>query len=90
MTTSDNEWYNEWQRMTTSDNEWYNEWQRVAGSDNKWQLVTVSDSSGTTNKIGTVHFKKWIISILSMTKIRYTTTSRDGSLQLEWLNKDFP
>ena len=35
-TTSDNEWYNEWQRMTTSDNEWqgmitsgttsYNEW----------------------------------------------------------------
>ena len=22
MTTSDNEWYNEWQRMATSDNEW--------------------------------------------------------------------
>ena len=28
-TTSDNEWYNERQRMITSDNEWYNEWQRV-------------------------------------------------------------
>ena len=35
-TSSDNEWYNEWQRMTTSgttsDNEWYNEWQRMTTS----------------------------------------------------------
>ena len=34
MTSNDNEWYNEWQRMTTSDNKWYNEWQRVTISAN--------------------------------------------------------
>ena len=39
MTTSDNEWYNEWQRMTTSDNEWYNEWY------NEWQQVTTSGAT---------------------------------------------
>ena len=32
VTTSDNEWYNEWQRMATSDNEW----QRVTTNDNEW------------------------------------------------------
>ena len=74
MTTNDNEW----QRITTSDNEWYNEWQRVTASDKtsdekckKWQQtqgVRASDSSGTTNENGTVHFKEWMIAILSMTK----------------------
>ena len=34
--TSDNEWYNEWQRVTTNDNEWYNKWQQVTTNDNKW------------------------------------------------------
>ena len=42
--TSDNEWYNEWQRMTTSDNKW----QRVTTSDKKWhwvvQRVTTNDN----------------------------------------------
>ena len=38
VTTSDNEWYNEWQRMTTSDNKW----QRVTTSDKEWQRVTIS------------------------------------------------
>ena len=68
ITTSDNEWYNEWkrvvQRVTSSDNEW----QQVTTDDNEWQRVTVSDTSGTTNENGTVHFKEWIIAILSMTK----------------------
>ena len=55
-TTSDNEWYNEWQRMTTSgttsENEWQrvttsgtrndNEWQRMTTSENKWRRVTIS------------------------------------------------
>ena len=82
MTTSDGEWYNEWQqvvqrvttndnewqRMTTSDSEWYNEWQRVATIDKKWQCVAASDSSGTTNENGTVHFKEWMIGVLPMTK----------------------
>ena len=46
-TTSDNEWYNELQRITTvvhndlqrmitSDNKWCNKWQRVTTNDNKW------------------------------------------------------
>ena len=34
-TTSDNEWYNEWQRMTTTDIKW----QRVTKNDNEWQRV---------------------------------------------------
>ena len=34
-TTSDNEW----KRVTTDDNEWYNEWQRVT-NENEWQRVT--------------------------------------------------
>ena len=44
MTTSDKEWYNEWQRMTMSDKEW----QWVITNDNEWQRVvhrvTKSDS----------------------------------------------
>ena len=42
-TSSDNEWYNEWQRVvqrvTTNDNEW----QRVTTNDNEWQQMTTSD-----------------------------------------------
>ena len=56
-TTSDNKWYNEWQRKTTSDdewqrvvgttneNEWYNERQWVATSDKEWQRVTTTEIS---------------------------------------------
>ena len=62
------EWYIEWQqvvqRMKKSDNEWYNEWQQMAMSDSEWH-------SGTTNKTGTVYFKEWMITILSMTKTNY-------------------
>ena len=43
------------------------------------------DSSGTTNENGTVHFTEWMIAVND--KSRYTTTSRDGWLQSEWLNK---
>ena len=32
-------------------------------------MSAASDSSGTTNENGTVHFKEWMIVILSMTKI---------------------
>ena len=59
MTTSDNEWYSEWQRVTTSgttsekewqwvttsDKEWYNEWQRMTTSDSEWQRVTAIDTN---------------------------------------------
>ena len=46
MTTSDNAWYNEWQREQISDNEWqwvtewYNKWQRVA----QWMKANESKS----------------------------------------------
>ena len=76
------EWYIEWQRVTKNDNEWQRvttssttsdkEWQRViqrvTTRDKKWQWVTASDRSGTTNENGPVHFKEWMIAILSMTK----------------------
>ena len=64
MTTNGSECYNEWQRVTTSDKEW----QPVTKSDNEWQWVTASESSGTANENGTVHFKEWMIAIISMTK----------------------
>ena len=48
--TGDNEWQRVVQRVTTSD--------KVTTSDNKWQWVTASDSGGTTNENGTVHFKE--------------------------------
>ena len=71
-TTSNNEWQRVVKRVTTNDSEWYNKWQRVTASnttsDNKWQWVTASDSSGTTNENGTVHFKEWMIVVLSMKK----------------------
>ena len=67
-TTSDNEW----QRVTTSgttiDKEWQRVIQRVTTNDNKWQWMTASDSSDTTNENGTVHFREWMIAVLSMTK----------------------
>ena len=56
---------------TTSDNEWQRVIQGVTKSDksgSKWQWVTASGSSGTANENGTVHFKEWMIAILSMTK----------------------
>ena len=42
----------EWQRMTTSDSEWYNDWQRMAMSgttsgttnDKEWQQMTKTDN----------------------------------------------
>ena len=74
-TTSVNKWYNKWQRMTASDNECYNEWQKVTmsdtTSDNKWQQMTMSDNEWQqwyNDENGTVHFKEWMIAVLSMTK----------------------
>ena len=68
MKTSDNEWYNEWQGVTTNDNEWQRVVQQVTKSDNEWQQIARSDGSATTNENGTVHFKEWMIAVLSMTK----------------------
>ena len=61
MTTSENEWYDERQRMTTSDSEW----QGVPTNNNEWQRMT---ESGTTNENNTVHFNEWMTAILSLKK----------------------
>ena len=48
VTTSDNEWQQEVQRMTTSEKEWYNEWQqviqRVTTNDNEWQRMATNEN----------------------------------------------
>ena len=89
-TTSDSEWYNEWQRMTTSDNQWQRVTPSNATSDSEWQQIAMSDSEWQQ------WYNQWKqYSTLQQTddrrifidKNRYTTTPRDGWLQLEWLNK---
>ena len=60
-TTSDKEW----QRVTTSNKEWHRVIQRVTTNGNEWERVTTV----VQRMNGTVHFKEWMIAILSMTKI---------------------
>ena len=64
MAMSVNDWQGATTRGTTSEKEWH----RVTKSDNELQWVTASESSGTVNENGTVHFKEWMIVIISMTK----------------------
>ena len=80
MTTSDNEWYNDWQRMTRSNTTSDNEWQQIAMSGSKWQQWYNQWKRHSTlqGMDECRHFND---------KNRYITTSRDGWLQLEWLNK---
>ena len=75
MTTSDNEWQRVVQRMATSGATSDNEWERVATNDNEWQRVT---ASGTTNEISIVHFREWMIAMLSMTEIDTLLQRMDG------------
>ena len=100
-TTSDNEWYNKWKRVvqrvtmsgTTSDNEWQRVASRRITSDKVWQRVTANGNEWQ-------HWQQWYnewkrhstLQIMDdcrpfNDKNRYTTTSRDGWLQLEWLDK---
>ena len=48
-TTSDIEWYSEWQRVlqrvTMSGTARDNEWQRVTKNDNEWQWMVASDKT---------------------------------------------
>ena len=56
-------------------------------SDNEWRWVTASESSGTANENGIVHLDDWMNDCHHFNdKKRCTTISRDGWLQLEWLN----
>ena len=70
VTTSDNEW----QRIKTSGTTSDNKWQRVTTNDKEWQRQT---TSGKTNEKDKVHFKEWMIAILSVTKADTLATSRN-------------
>ena len=91
MTTSDSEWQRMVQRITTSgatsDKEWQRVIQRVTASDKQ---IVMSDSEWQQ------WYNQWKLQStlqrmndyrLFNDKNKYTTTSRDGWLQLEWLNK---
>ena len=79
MTTSDNEWY-EWQRATASDATSENMWQQLEMSESKWQQwYNKWKQYSTLQRRDDCHpFNN---------KKQYTNTSRDGWLQLEWLDK---
>ena len=81
MTTSDTTNSNEWQWGVQQVTKSGSEWQRVTTNDNEWQQTILS---GTTNENDTVHFKELMTALKHKSKY---TTSRDGWLQLEWLNK---
>ena len=94
--TSDNEWY-EWQRVlqqvttsgatsdrvTTSNTASDNEWQQIAMSNSEWQQwYNQWKRHSTLQRMDDCRpFND---------KNRYTTTARDGLLQLEWSNKYVP
>ena len=92
--TSDKEWQRVVQRVTKNDNEWQRVVQQVitnnTTNDNEWQQIAMSDSEWQQ------WYNQWKrhSTLQRMNdcrpfndKNRYTTTSRDGWLQLEWLNK---
>ena len=85
--------YIEWQRVATNDNEWYNEWQRVvqpvATSDNEWQQMTMSDSKWQkgVQRVKTTHLLQKMDDCNSFYNENRHTTSKDGWLILEWLNR---
>ena len=72
-TTSDKEWYNEWQQMTTSGTTSDNEWQRVV------QRMTTSDSEW---------YSKWQRMTTSNKKWQWVTandmTASDKTNEYEW------
>ena len=89
-TSSDNQWQGMTTSGTTSDSEWH--WMTTSGttSDKEWQRMAMSDSEWEQ----CYSEWKWHNTLQRMddchhfnNKKRYTTTSRDGWLQLEWLNK---
>ena len=97
MTTSNNEWYNKWQRViqpvttngTTSDNEWQRVVQRVTMKDKEWQQMTMSDSEWqkVVQRLKKAHLLQKMDDCNSFYNENRHTTSKDGWLILEWLNR---
>ena len=84
-TTSDNEWQrmttsdSKWQWMTASDNKWHNEWQQMTMIDSEWQKVV--------QRVKKTHLLQRMDDCNSFYNENRYTTSRDGWLILEWLNR---
>ena len=94
VTTSDNECYNEEQRMTKGNNKLQRVVQRMKADDNKWQRMTANDNewqrmaaSDKTNGNGTVYFKQLMTAIHC--KNRYIT-SRDVMAVIRVVKKGLP
>ena len=91
-TSSDNEWYNEWQqviqRVTTSGTTNANEWQRVTRNDNEWpdrrvvQRVTLTDNEWNNEwqrmtTSGTTSHSEW-------QRVIQRVTANDNEWYNEW------
>ena len=101
VTTNNNEWQrlaisdtsgNEWQRVTASNNEWQRVTTSGTTSDNKWQRVTTNDNdwqrvAKVVQRVKKTHLLQKMDDCNSFYNENRHTTSRDGWLILEWLNR---
>ena len=89
VTTNGNEWYNKWQQMTMNDSEWQQVAQRVTTNDNEWQQMTMIDSEWqkVVQRVKKTHLLQKMDDCNSFYNKNRHTTSRDGWLILEWLNR---
>ena len=88
-TTSDNEWQQVVQRMTTSGATSDNAWQRVTANDKEWYQMIMSDSEwqNVVQWVKTAQYTSRMDDCNFFYYKNRCTTSRDGWLILEWLNK---
>ena len=88
-TTSDNEWQQVVQRMTMSGATSDNAWQRVTANDKEWYQMIMSDSEwqNVVQWVKTAQYTSRMDDCNFFYNKNRCTTSRDGWLILEWLNK---
>ena len=86
VTTNDNEWQRVVQRATTSGATSDNAWQRVTANDKEWHQMIMSDSEWQ-NVVQWVKTAQYTSRMNDCNNKNRCTTSRDGWLILEWLNK---
>ena len=87
VTMNFNKW--QWQQMTMSDSDWQRVVQRTTTNGNEWQQMIVSDSvwQKVVQRVKTAHLlQKMDDCIFFYNENRYTTSS-DGWLILDWLNR---
>ena len=86
VTTNDNEWQRVVQRATTSGATSDNAWQRVTANDKEWHQMIMSGSEWQ-NVVQWVKTAQYTSRMDDCNNKNRCTTSRDGWLILEWLNK---